>query len=142
MTYFVSGEYQKEQNVIAINTQQRSNLRTNLRAQLARNLDAQINIGYVNSDLRRPQNDNNSFGVSAALLGGAADCRPGALGTGGARDHPGLCLGGTDTLSHGFFNRGISPFDFFNIDTHQRDGERGRENRPPEIGADDGIVAP
>jgi TonB-linked SusC/RagA family outer membrane protein len=120
MTYYVSGEYQKEQNIIAINNQQRANLRTNLRAQLARNLDAQINIGYVNSDLRRPQNDNNSFGVSASLLGGAADCRPGALGTGGALDHPGLCLSGTDTVSHGYFNRGISPYDFYNIDTRQR----------------------
>ena len=119
MTYFLSGEYQKEQNVIQINNQQRMNIRTNVRAQLARNLDAQVNIGYVNSDLRRPQNDNNSFGVSASLLGGAADCRPGALGTGGAKDHPGLCLGGTDTVSHGFFNRGISPYDFFNIDTRQ-----------------------
>jgi TonB-dependent starch-binding outer membrane protein SusC len=119
MTYFVSGEYQKEQNVISINNQQRMNIRTNLRAQLARNLDAQINIGYVNSDLRRPQNDNNSFGVSASLLGGAADCRPGPLGSGGAKDHPGLCLSGTDTVSHGFFNRGISPYDFYNIDTRQ-----------------------
>jgi TonB-linked SusC/RagA family outer membrane protein len=119
MTYFLSGEYQKEQNVIQINNQQRMNIRTNLRAQLARNLDVQVNVGYVNSDLRRPQNDNNSFGVSASLLGGAADCRPGALGTGGALDHPGLCLSGTDTVSHGFFNRGISPFDFFNIDTRQ-----------------------
>jgi TonB-linked SusC/RagA family outer membrane protein len=120
LTYFVSGEYQKEQNIIQINNQQRANLRTNLRAQLAKNLDAQINIGYVNSELRRPQNDNNSFGVSASLLGGAADCRPGARGTGGALDHPGLCLSGTDTVSHGYYNRGISPFDFYNIDVRQR----------------------
>src|SRR6185436_7366735 len=62
-TYYLSGEYQKEQNVIPINNQQRLNIRTNVRGQLARNLDAQVNIGYVNSDLRRPQNDNNSYGV-------------------------------------------------------------------------------
>ena len=87
-TYFLSGEYQKEQNVIEINAQQRLNIRTNLRGQLARNLDAQVSIGYNNSDLRRPQNDNNAFGViSGSLLGKAADCGPGGL----AAKHPGLC---------------------------------------------------
>ena len=45
--YFVSGEYQKEQNVIAINGEQRLNLRTNLRTQLARSLDMQLNVGYI-----------------------------------------------------------------------------------------------
>jgi TonB-linked SusC/RagA family outer membrane protein len=114
-TYFVSGEYQKEQNVIAENGQQRLNVRTNLRGQLTKALDLQLNVGYVNSDLRRPQNDNNSYGVvSGSLLGRAADCSPI-----GARQHPGLCSGGTDTVSHGYYNPGISPFDFFNINTRQ-----------------------
>ena len=46
----------------------------------------EMKIGYVNSDLRRPQNDNNSYGVvSASMLGGAADCSPGQT-----RFHPGL----------------------------------------------------
>ena len=114
--YYVSGEYQKEQNVIAINGQQRLNIRTNLRSQLARSLDMQLNIGYMNSDLRRPQNDNNSFGVvSASLLGRAADCTPI-----GAKQHPGLCTGGADTVSHGYYNPGIDPNDFFNINTRQQ----------------------
>ena len=87
-TYFLSGEYQKEQNVIALNGLQRLNIRTNLRGQLARNLDANVSIGYTNSDLRRPQNDNNAFGVvSGSLLGKAADCGPGGL----AARYPGLC---------------------------------------------------
>jgi TonB-dependent starch-binding outer membrane protein SusC len=118
-TYFLSGEYQKEQNVIPVNAMQRMNLRTNIRGQLARNLDAQINIGYVNSDLRRPQNDNNSYGVvSGSLLGGAGDCGPTT-----AKLHPGLCVSGgvagRDTVSHGYYNRGVSYFDFYNIDTRQ-----------------------
>jgi len=114
-TYFISGEYQKEQNVVAINGLQRMNLRSNVRAQLARSLDAQLNIGYVNSELRRPQNDNNSYGVvSASMLGGAANCAPGQY-----KFHPGLCSGGTDSVSYGYYNRGISPFDFFNVDTRQ-----------------------
>ena len=113
-TYFLSGEYQKEQNVILVNAQQRLNIRTNLRGQLARNLDAQVSIGYSNSDLRRPQNDNNSFGVvSGSLLGKAADCGPGGL----AAKHPGLC--GTDTLSRGYFNAGLDPKAFYNINTRQ-----------------------
>ena len=113
--YFVSGEYQREQNVVAINHQQRLNLRTNLRSQLTPTLDMQVNVGYTNSDLRRPQNDNNSFGVvSASLLGRAADCSPS-----GAKLHPGLCTNGADTVSHGYYNQGIAPTDFFNINTRQ-----------------------
>ena len=113
--YFVAGEYQREQNVIAINTLQRLNLRSNLRSQLTRTLDMQLTVGYTNSDLRRPQNDNNSFGVvSASILGKAADCSPT-----GAKQHPGLCSNGTDTLSHGYFNPNISPNAFFNINTRQ-----------------------
>ena len=115
-TYFLSGEYQKEQNVIPINAQQKLNLRTNVRSQLTRSLDAQITIGYTNSDLRRPQNDNNSYGVvSGSMLGGAADCSPA-----NTHFHPGLCSGGTDTVSHGYYNRGIDPHDFFNINTRQQ----------------------
>ncbi|HEY9230451.1 MAG TPA: SusC/RagA family TonB-linked outer membrane protein [Gemmatimonadaceae bacterium] len=114
-TYFVSGEYQREQNVIAINTLQRMNLRANVRSQLSKTLDMQLSVGYVNSDLRRPQNDNNSFGVvSASLLGRAADCSPT-----GAKLHPGLCSNGADTLSHGYYNPSIDPNDFFSINTRQ-----------------------
>ena len=113
-TYFLSGEYRKEQNVISVNGEQRLNVRTNLRGQLAKNLDAQVSIGYANGDLRRPQNDNNAFGViSGSLLGKAADCGPGGL----AAQHPGLC--GTDTLSRGYFNAGLDPKAFFNINTRQ-----------------------
>ena len=114
-TYFLSGEYRKEQNVIALNGDQRLNIRTNLRGQLTRSLDAQVSIGYTNGDLRRPQNDNNAFGViSGSLLGKAADCGPGGL----AAKHPGLC--GTDTLSRGYFNAGLDPKAFYNINTRQR----------------------
>ncbi|HET7372704.1 MAG TPA: SusC/RagA family TonB-linked outer membrane protein [Gemmatimonadaceae bacterium] len=115
-SYYVSGEYQREQNVIALNHQQKLNLRSNVRSQLSRSVDMQLSLGYVNSDLRRPQNDNNSFGVvSGSLLGKAADCSQT-----GAKLHPGLCSGGTDTVSHGYFNPGIDPTAFFNINTRQQ----------------------
>ena len=115
-SYYVSGEYQREQNVIALNHQQKLNLRSNLRSQLSRSVDMQLSLGYVNSDLRRPQNDNNSFGVvSGSLLGKAADCSQA-----GAKLHPGLCSGGNDTVSHGYFNPGVDPTAFFNINTRQQ----------------------
>ena len=115
VSYYLASEYQREQNVVPSNGLQRMNIRTNLRSQLARSLDAQLNIGFVNSELRRPQNDNNSYGVvSASILGSAANCAPGQ-----AQFHASLCSGGTDTVSYGYYNRGISPFDFFNIDTKQ-----------------------
>ena len=115
ITYFLSSEYQKEQNVVPSNGLQRMNIRTNLRSQLHRTLDAQLNIGFINSELRRPQNDNNSYGVvSASMLGGAANCAPGE-----AQKHASLCNAGTDTVSYGYYNRGFSPYDFFNIDVRQ-----------------------
>ena len=115
-TYFISSEYQKEQNVVPSNGLQRLNLRANVRSQLHRTLDAQLNIGFANSELRRPQNDNNSYGVvSASLLGGAANCAPGE-----AAKHASLCVAGTDTVSFGYYNRGFSPYDFFNLDVRQK----------------------
>jgi TonB-dependent starch-binding outer membrane protein SusC len=115
VTYYIASEYQKEQNVVPSNGLQRMNIRTNLRSQLARSLDAQLNIGFVNSELRRPQNDNNSYGVvSASMLGSAANCAPGQ-----AQFHASLCSGGTDSVSFGYYNKGISPYDFFNLDTRQ-----------------------
>lgn len=118
-TYFLSGEYQHEQNVILVNNQQRLNVRTNVRGQLTKTLDAQVNIGYTNSDLRRPQNDNNAFGViSGALLGKAVDCGPGGL----ALQHPTLCTSATsgiDSVSRGYYNPFLDPKAFYNINTRQ-----------------------
>lgn len=112
--YYLGGEYQKEQNVVAINGEQRLNLRTNLHGQLTKTLDAQVSIGYTNSSLTRPQNDNNSYGVvSGSLLGKAADCF-GAI----AAMHPAVC--GADTVSYGYYNAKVNPYDFFNLDTRQQ----------------------
>ena len=115
VSYFIASEYQKEANVVPTNGLQRMNIRSNLRSQLHRTLDAQLNIGFINSELRRPQNDNNSYGVvSASMLGQAFNCAPGT-----AASYPLFCGGGDDTVSFGYYNRGFSPFDFFNIDTRQ-----------------------
>ncbi len=117
-TYFLSGEYFHEQNVIPVNYQQRMNIRTNIRSQLLKTLDAQVSVGYVNSDLRRPQNDNNALGViSGSLLGGGFDCGPYGLNAQGNNARfPTLC--GPDTTSRSYFN-GQTPQDVFNINTRQ-----------------------
>lgn len=112
-TYYLSGEYTHEQNVIQINQLNKMTIRTNLRSQLMDNLDAQVSIGYLNSDLRQPQDDNNIIGlISGALLGKAADCGPGGL----AAQHPTIC--GADTVSRGYFN-GQDPHTIFLINTRQ-----------------------
>jgi hypothetical protein len=113
--YFVSGEYQREQNVIDINHQQRLNLRTNLRSQVTSTLDMQVNVGYTNSDLRRPQKRQQLVRRRV----GVAPWPRGGLQPTGAKLHPGLCTNGADTVSHGYYNQGIAPTDFFNINTRQ-----------------------
>ena len=110
-TYFLSGEYNREQGVYDINHSQQLNLRTNIRAQLTQTLDAAISVGYVNSDLRLPQNDNNLLGVlSAALLGTAYDCSP-------KRSYPTLC--GGDTTSRGYTS-GQIPSEIYAINSRQQ----------------------
>ncbi|MDB4880999.1 MAG: TonB-dependent outer membrane protein SusC/RagA [Gemmatimonadetes bacterium] len=110
-TYYLSADYKREQGVYDINHNQQLNLRTNIRSQLRKNLDAAVSVGYVNGDLRLPQNDNNLLGViSAALLGRAFDCSP-------RRSYPSQC--GTDTTSRGYTS-GQIPQDIFGINTRQQ----------------------
>ena len=110
-TFYLSGEYNNEQGVYDINQSQQLNLRTNLRAQLTKTLDAAVSVGYVNSDLRLPQNDNNLLGIlSAGLLGTAYDCGP-------KRSYPTLC--GSDTTSRGYVS-GQIPQEIYAINTRQQ----------------------
>lgn len=110
-TYFISGEYNHEQGVYDINHSQQLNLRSNVRGQLTKTLDATVNVGYVNSDLRLPQNDNNILGaLSSALLGLAYDCGP-------TKSYPTLC--GSDTTSRGYIS-GQVPREIFAINTRQQ----------------------
>lgn len=48
----------------------RNSIRANLSARLASNLFVQVSSGYVNSDLRLPQNEDNSNGLMVGALGG------------------------------------------------------------------------
>ena len=68
--YFISGDFNREQGVYAINRLRQINLRANLHSQLRENLDVTVNSGYLQSRLRLPQNDNNVRGIiPGGLLG-------------------------------------------------------------------------
>ena len=69
-TYYIAGDHEREQGVYAPNLLDRTNLRVNLTGQLREDFRVQVSTGYLNSNLGRPQNDNNTWGiVSGGLLG-------------------------------------------------------------------------
>lgn len=75
LTYYVSGDIEDSQGVYRYNANsiERINLRANMQAALRDNLNASFTTGYLTSDLRLPQNDNNTLGlISGALLGYAS----------------------------------------------------------------------
>ena len=73
-TFYVSGDYEDEDGIYKSSTLDRANLRANLSGTLYDRVNFTVNSGYLSSDLRLPQNDNNILGVlSGGLLGGFAD---------------------------------------------------------------------
>jgi TonB-linked SusC/RagA family outer membrane protein len=91
--FFVSAEREQEQGVITMpqrevdrlraergtpvpieqrkpNALERTNLRVNLTAQLATNAQLQISSGFVQSNQRLPQNNDNANGMMVAAMGG------------------------------------------------------------------------
>lgn len=97
VTFYVGGDYSKEEGVYEINRLRRVNGRANLRAQLRDNLDVTVNTGYMSSRTRLPQNDNNVRGIIPSGVFGYA------------------FPDGGDGLGYGFFAKD----DFFGIDTRQ-----------------------
>lgn len=74
VTYYLAGDYEKEDGVYANNNLNRVNLRANLHSQLRENLDVSVKTGYQTSELYLPQNDNNTTGiVPQGMLGNAQD---------------------------------------------------------------------
>jgi outer membrane receptor protein involved in Fe transport len=57
-------------NQIRPNALGRNTLRANLSTQLSDKLFVQVSSGYINSDLRLPQNEDNSTGLMVGALGG------------------------------------------------------------------------
>lgn len=70
-TYYVAGHYDYTNGVYPVNTDKQVFLRGNIHHQAASNLIFDVSTGYVTSQLRLPQNDNNLFGIlSSGFLGG------------------------------------------------------------------------
>ncbi|MBX6330319.1 MAG: SusC/RagA family TonB-linked outer membrane protein [Gemmatimonadaceae bacterium] len=82
-SYFVSGNYSREQGVYANNEVRRLNGRANLHSQLRDNLGVTVNAAYLRDRIRLPQNDNDTYGpIGSGLLGSSIDdpVRRGFLG--------------------------------------------------------------
>jgi len=75
--YYVSGRYENEIGSLPSNQFRRWNLRGNLSADVTDNLKISVSTGYVNDYLRRPNNDNNIFGLMGnAFLANLYNARP------------------------------------------------------------------
>lgn len=80
VTYFLLGELEKEDGIYRVSNLNKTSVRANLRAQLNPRFDVTVSTGFVNSNLQRPQNDNNSFGILASGLLGLTDTANGGYG--------------------------------------------------------------
>ena len=69
-TYFLAADDERESGVYKVSWIDRLNLRANLELRPTQKLDARVSTGYVRSDLRLPQNDNNYYGVISNGLAG------------------------------------------------------------------------
>jgi TonB-linked SusC/RagA family outer membrane protein len=72
-TFYVSGDYSKELGVYQTSNLRQVSVRANLTNQARDNLGIKASVGYTNSRVQLPQNDNNSFGVASSGLLGRAD---------------------------------------------------------------------
>lgn len=69
-TYYLSGQFDKDLGVYAINKLRHASLRANATAHLGSNFDLTVNSSYGQNRLRLPQNDNNVRGViPSGILG-------------------------------------------------------------------------
>ncbi len=97
VTYYVSGNFDRQRGVFAINTEERASGRANLSVQLRDNWNIQLGTSYLADHLRLPQNDNNILGIlPGGLLGGTSD----------------------DPVAHGYL-AGQTPQEIFAINTKQ-----------------------
>ncbi len=70
MTYYLSGQFDKDKGVYEINQLRHATLRANATAHLGPKFDLTVNSSYGQNRLRLPQNDNNVRGViPSGILG-------------------------------------------------------------------------
>ncbi len=69
-TYFLSGEFEDEEGIYATNEMGRVSLRANVETRPTETFRVGVQTGYLTSNLRQPQNDNNGNGIlPQGLLG-------------------------------------------------------------------------
>ena len=74
VSYYIGGNYDRQQGIFDANTDQREGGRANVSAQLTDNWNIQLGTNYLADHLRLPQDDNNTLGIiSAGYLGSAFD---------------------------------------------------------------------
>lgn len=96
MTYYLSGQFDKDKGVYEINKLRHATLRANATAHLGSKFDLTVNSSYGQNRLRLPQNDNNVRGIiPSGILGLVFD----------------------DPVSHGFQFQ--QPANIFAINTQQ-----------------------
>ena len=96
MTYYLSGQFDKDKGVYEINQLRHATLRANATAHLGPKFDLTVNSSYGQNRLRLPQNDNNVRGViPSGILGLVFD----------------------DSVNHGFAFQ--QPANIFAINTQQ-----------------------
>lgn len=116
-TYYVGGEFEREEGIYEINYMRRASGRSNVRMQLTPDLDATLTLGVIRNRVRLPNNDNSAFGpISAGYLGKPFDCSP-ATNSAGLTTRLRYC--GADTLGRGSFNANLPLTHFFPINTNQ-----------------------
>jgi TonB-linked SusC/RagA family outer membrane protein len=71
LTYYLGADDYNEQGVYINNRARRTNLRANFAAQLSSDLNAAVNLGYLQSRIALPQNDNSLYGVIGLSLTGS-----------------------------------------------------------------------
>ncbi len=99
-TYFLSGEYKDEDGVLDfdLNNEEKWNVRANLDAALADNLNASLSIGFVARDVVFMSQDNSIFSSLLGGLAGMAGFVPGG--------HPNEATGGPNPENY-LFNRNL-----------------------------------
>lgn len=89
LTYFLSGDQQREYGVLRPNDLNRISLRSNLTAKVGSNANTTITAAYIKSDTKRISNDNSIFSPLINALLGTAQYIPGmesdTVGSAGSR---------------------------------------------------------
>lgn len=77
LTYFISGDREKENGVLRPNDLTRTSIRTNVNARLGSRANAGINAAYIQTSTKRISNDNSIFSPLINALLGTAEYLPG-----------------------------------------------------------------